>query len=95
MAATATNLGRSPLPWVAVATGLFLIAVVITIAVNVPLNDAIKAAGDPDRIGDLARVRDEFNEGRWVAWNLVRTVMTMRRSACSGWALVLDGRATG
>jgi uncharacterized membrane protein len=95
VAATATNLGRSPLPWVAVATGLFLIAVVITMAINVPLNDALKAAGDPDRIGDLARVRDEFNEGRWVAWNLVRTVMTTVAFGLLAWGLVLDGRATG
>ena len=58
---------RSVLPWVAVAFGLYLIAVVITIAVHVPLNDAIKAAGDPDRIVDLTAVRHAFNETRWVA----------------------------
>ena len=35
--------------------------------VNVPLNNAIKAAGDVDRIADLAEVRRRFDEARWVA----------------------------
>src|ERR1700754_4997915 len=50
LAAVRTNLCRDPLPGVAAALALYLIAVVVTFAVNVPLNDAIKAAGDPDRI---------------------------------------------
>ena len=51
LAATAVALlagERSVLPWIAVAAVLYLAVVVITIAVNVPLNDAIKAAGRPD-----------------------------------------------
>jgi uncharacterized membrane protein len=40
---------RPVLPWVASAFVLYLAAVVITLAVNVPLNDGIKAAGNPDR----------------------------------------------
>ena len=47
---------RGPSALVAAALVLYLVAVVITIAVNVPLNDAIKAAGDPGRIADLGRV---------------------------------------
>ena len=57
IAALALNVGRDALPWVAIALGLYVVAVVITFAVNVPLNDAIKAAGDPDAIDDLAGVR--------------------------------------
>jgi uncharacterized membrane protein len=49
---------------------------VITFAVNVPLNDALKAAGDPGKIADLAAVRSAFDEARWSAWNLVRTLTT-------------------
>src|SRR5262249_2341457 len=41
---------RHLLPWIGAAFVLYLIAVVITMAVNVPLNDALKAAGDPARI---------------------------------------------
>jgi uncharacterized membrane protein len=85
---------RSLLPWILTATGLYLAVVVITMAVNVPLNDAIKAAGDPDRITNLAAVRANFHEARWVAWNLVRTVSSTAAFACLTWALVLHGRGT-
>jgi len=67
---------RSALPWLVAAFVLYLITVVITVAINVPLNDAIKAAGDPDRITDLAAVRRNFSEARWVAWNHVRVLLT-------------------
>jgi len=70
------------LPWIGAAFILYLIAVVITLAVHVPLNDAIKAAGDPARIGDLAAVRRHFSEARWSAWNLARTVTTTIAFGC-------------
>jgi uncharacterized membrane protein len=60
--------GRSVLPWVITAFVLYLVVVIITVAVHVPLNDDIKAAGDPERIADLAAVREQFHETRWVAW---------------------------
>src|SRR5205823_5273954 len=41
MAAAVTNIGRAALPWILAALLLYLIAFVITIAVNVPLNDTI------------------------------------------------------
>lgn len=85
--------GGSVLPWIVVATALYLVVVVITMAVNVPLNDDIKAAGDPDRIADLAAVRDAFHETRWVAWNIVRTIASTVAFVCLTWALVLHGRA--
>ena len=68
---------RSPLPWIVVAFALYLTVVVITIAVHVPLNDAIKAAGLPDDITSLATIRAQFDEARWVRWNAVRTVLTI------------------
>jgi uncharacterized membrane protein len=73
---------------------LYVVAFVITIGVNVPLNDAIKAAGDPDRIADLAGVRARFNETKWTSWHLVRTVTTLGAFGCLTWALVLFGRLT-
>ena len=51
--AAALHLGadnRSVLPWIASAFVLYLAAVVITLAVNVPRNDAIKAAGPHARV---------------------------------------------
>src|SRR5262245_40140820 len=73
---------RHLLPWIGAAFVLYLIAVVITMAVNVPLNDALKAAGDPARLGDLAAVRQHFHEARWSAWNLVRTLTSTAAFAC-------------
>jgi uncharacterized membrane protein len=64
---------RSVLPWLIVAFVLYLITVIITMAVNVPLNDAITAAGDPNHI-NVAKVRADFHEARWAAWNYVRTI---------------------
>lgn len=85
LAATLTNLGRDALPFVAVALGLYLVAVVITIAVNVPLNDAIKAAQGTD----FAAIRERFHEGRWAAFNLIRTVLSATAFLSLAWALVL------
>jgi uncharacterized membrane protein len=86
--------GRKVLPWAVAALVLYLAVVVATLAVNVPLNDAVKAAGDPDRIADLAAVRERFNEARWVSWNLARTVASTAAFGCLAWALVLFGRGT-
>ena len=61
-------------------------------AVTVPLNDAIKAAGDPDHIDDLAAVRARFQEAKWIRWNLVRAVASTAGFACSLWALVEHGQ---
>jgi uncharacterized membrane protein len=85
---------RSPLPWVALAFGLYLAAFVITMAIHEPLNHVIRAAGDPDRIADLSALRDAFDETRWVTWHVVRTTATTAAFGCLAWALVLHGRAT-
>jgi len=92
--AALTQLRQDPLPWILVALGLYLVTFVVTVAVNVPLNDAIKAAGDPDRITDLAQVRADFHEVRWAAFNLVRVVTTTGAFASLLWALIVYGRTT-
>jgi uncharacterized membrane protein len=92
--AAVANRGTDALPWILVALGLYLVTVVVTMAVNVPLNDALKAAGDPGRI-DVAHARAEFHEGRWAAWNLLRVATTTSAFGLLAWALVLLGRATG
>jgi uncharacterized membrane protein len=87
------NRGTGALPWIAAAFGLYLVAVVVTIAVNVPLNDAIKAAGNPNHI-DVTQVRARFQETRWAAWNLLRGATTTVAFGLLAWALVLCGRAS-
>jgi uncharacterized membrane protein len=53
------------------AVVLALLSVLITATINVPLNDALDAAGSLD----VAAARQAF-EGRWVTWNIVRSVVS-------------------
>ena len=63
--ATLLHRGRDPLPWIAVALVAYIVVFAITLAVNVPLNDALKAAGSADPAG----AREAFDEARWAAWS--------------------------
>jgi len=85
------HIGQSSLPWILVALALYIAVFAITVAVNVPLNNSIKAAGDPDRIPDLAAVRRRFDEAKWARWNLVRTIATTAALGSLAWALVQTG----
>lgn len=85
---------RSVLVWIAIAFAFSLLTWIITMAFNVPLNNEIDAAGDPDKIKDLAAVREQF-ETAWVRWNIFRTLTATAALGAMGWALVLYGRATG
>jgi uncharacterized membrane protein len=78
------------LPWAVAAFVLYLPVVVSTLRVNVPLNNAIKAAGDPDRI-DVATVRRDFDEPTWRRWNTIRTFASTAAFGCLAWALVEYG----
>ncbi len=85
---------RGPHPatrWIVAGFAFYLAVVVITSAINIPLNEDLVNAGDPDAIPNLAAVRDDF-EDPWVAWNIVRTVASTAALACLGRALVLHGR---
>ncbi|MGZ8178522.1 anthrone oxygenase family protein [Williamsia sp. SKLECPSW1] len=57
-------------PWALAAAVLYLIGVIVTVALNVPLNDRLASAG----LDDPASARRAF-ESSWVAWNLVRTAL--------------------
>ena len=95
IAAAVTHLSetwRSALPWIIAGAVLHLVVVILTIAVNVPLNDALKAAGDPATI-DVAAAREAFDEARWVAWNWVRVVLDVAAFGALGIALVAHGKA--
>lgn len=70
-------------------------AVAVTVVVHLPLNDALKAAGEPGETDDPATVRREFREDRWVRWNLLRAVTSTAALVCLTSALVLLGRTTG
>lgn len=86
------SLKEDALPWIAAAFVLYLITMIITMAVNVPMNDALKAAGDPNTI-DVTAARAAFNEGKWQAYNLVRVLLSTLAFALLGWALYLTGKS--
>jgi uncharacterized membrane protein len=91
--AAALHLGDGGrLAWVVAALVLYLAVFIITIRVNVPLNDEIKAAGDPDQIAELAVVRERFDEARWIRWNVVRALATTAAFGCLAWTVLLSGR---
>jgi uncharacterized membrane protein len=58
------------------AAVLHAAAFLVTLTLNVPLNEQLAAAGPADQIGDLAAVRAAF-EGPWVRWNVLRTGLTI------------------
>ncbi len=77
--------------WIIAGLALYMVTVVVTFAVHIPLNEDIKQAGDPDRIENLAAVRDDFATP-WVAWNIVRTLASTAAFGALTWALVVRGR---
>jgi uncharacterized membrane protein len=84
--------GEDVLPWTLAAFLLYLAVVIITIRINVPRNDAIKSAGEPDEIAGLAEVRQRFDEASWARWNVVRAVACTVALGCLAWAAVEYGR---
>jgi uncharacterized membrane protein len=78
--------------WTVAALGLYAIVLAVTAGLHIPLNEEIDQAGDPDRIADLAHVRNQF-EGPWVAGNIVRTLVCTAAVAALARALHLHGRS--
>ncbi|CAM5332383.1 membrane protein [Streptomyces tanashiensis] len=76
--------GRARL-WTLAGFVLGMAVLVVTSAVNVPLNDALAAAKDP------AAARAAF-EGPWVAWNIVRAVLSTAGLVCLIGALSVRNR---
>ena len=75
--------GRPGWLWIVGGLVLYVAVLGVTFAVNVPLNDALAAAGD----GDPAAARAAF-EGVWVRWNVVRAVLSTGAFGCLVGALV-------
>jgi uncharacterized membrane protein len=86
------SLGEDALIWIAGAFVLNLITVIVTVTVNVPLNDALKAAGDPDTI-DVTAVRAAFDETRRRTFNGLRVILDTAALALLAWSLYLTGKS--
>jgi uncharacterized membrane protein len=77
--------------WTLAALLLYVVALFLTMGIEVPLNDKLAQAGAPDQIKDLHAVRSSF-EGTWVMVNHIRGLACTVAVACLGRALVLHGR---
>ncbi|MGW6918604.1 anthrone oxygenase family protein [Kitasatospora sp. NPDC054939] len=86
--------GHRALPAVIGALVCYVASLVVTRAINIPLNNALAEAGSPDRIAEPAPVRARF-ETTWVRWNIVRALLCTGALVCLCWALVLHGGSTG
>ncbi|WP_079125583.1 DUF1772 domain-containing protein [Streptomyces lushanensis] len=76
--------------WIGAAAVLYLVALMITFSVNIPLNNELAAAGDPAKITDFSIV-DKF-KGTWETSNIVRTLVCTAALGFLARALVLHGR---
>ncbi|CUU54043.1 Uncharacterized membrane protein [Parafrankia irregularis] len=82
---------RAVVMWTVAALACYCLTLLLTMAVEVPLNEDLAAAGDPGTIRDLAAVRGDF-ESTWVAVNILRTLTCTAALAFLTRALVLHGR---
>ena len=71
--------------WVWAALAAYALGFLTTVAFNIPLNNDLANAADP------SAAREHF-EDPWVAWNVVRAVLSTMALACLARALVLYGR---
>jgi uncharacterized membrane protein len=78
---------RRLLPWLVAAFFLYAATIVLTRAVNIPLNNELMAAGDPATITDFGAVRERF-EATWVRWNVVRGLAALASLVCMCVALL-------
>ena len=83
-AAALLHVGRPELPWIVAGLVLYAAMLAVTFGVNVPLNNALDAAG----LADPAAARARF-EATWVRWNVVRAVVSTGAFGCLTWALVV------
>ena len=88
--ASAAAVGVHASGWDIAALVLNAAGLLITAAANVPLNNALEAAGKPATIPDSAAVRRGF-ERAWSSWNVARTVVTLAALVCLGEALLGRG----
>jgi uncharacterized membrane protein len=83
--------GRPVLPWILAALLLYLVAIVVTGALNIPLNNALEATRGADTPEAWAAARQAFEEP-WMRWNIVRTLASTGALGAIVWALVRFGQ---
>ncbi len=85
---------RAAMRWTLGALGLYVVMLLVTAGVNIPLNDQLAKAGDPSTLTDPGAVRDRF-ENVWDIFNILRTLLSTAALAFLARALLLHGRHDG
>ncbi|WP_374771926.1 DUF1772 domain-containing protein [Streptomyces sp. NBC_01310] len=83
--------GRQALAPLIGALVAYILAMVVTARINIPLNNALEQAGPVEQIKDMAAVRRAF-EQPWVRANVWRAVLCTVALGLLAWALVLHGQ---
>jgi uncharacterized membrane protein len=86
------NRGAPTVWWIVAAAILYAVQLGITFRINIPLNNALLADGDPAKMTDPHRVRVAF-EAPWVRWNHVRTWLCLAAFVSLLGALAEYGRS--
>ncbi len=60
-----------------IAVACYFVAVLVTMAVNVPLNDGIKKLTNLQSADSFSNARVQFNESKWLLFNHIRTFFTL------------------
>ncbi|MEU4619432.1 anthrone oxygenase family protein [Actinoplanes sp. NPDC023801] len=76
------------------ALSLYAVTLVVTFAVNIPLNNRLDRLGDPAALTDPGAQRAAFFTP-WVRWNAVRAVTSAGAFLAAAWALVEHGGHLG
>ncbi|MBW8805190.1 MAG: DUF1772 domain-containing protein [Catenulisporales bacterium] len=79
--------------WIGAALILYVIGLLTTMGINIPLNNDLANAGNPATIADPAAVRARF-EDTWNVWNIARAVVSTGAAICLARAMVLLGRTS-
>jgi predicted DNA-binding transcriptional regulator YafY len=81
---------RPALPWIIAGFVLLMVMLIVTMALNVPLNNALEAGFDGENT-DFDALRAKF-EGVWERWNLVRTLAGIGGFGCLVGGLIVHVR---
>ncbi len=63
--------------YICVALVCYFVVIVVTMAVNVPLNDGIKKLTNLQSPESFANARTQFQESKWLLFNHIRTIFTL------------------
>ncbi|KHD76486.1 hypothetical protein MB27_16865 [Actinoplanes utahensis] len=77
-----------------IALFLYVVTLIVTFAVNIPLNTRLNDLGDPADLADPGAQRAAFFTP-WTGWNIVRTVTSTGAFVAAAWALTEHGAHIG